>query len=93
MDNTTTPQTKRVEAKVHAQLAHKDAAFTTVVERFQNIQSSQEISDACIDLQRAMEKGSVAGDWQNDDSKGQQGNRQDYNVDGRRVARRWRRAA
>ena len=46
LDNTTTPQTKRVVAKVHAQLAHKDATFTTVVERFQNIQSSQEISDA-----------------------------------------------
>jgi hypothetical protein len=46
-------------AKVHAQLAHKDAAFTNVlVHRFQNIQSLQEISNACINLQRTMEKGS-----------------------------------
>jgi hypothetical protein len=36
----TTPQTKRVVAKVHVQLAHKDAAFTTLVKRFQDIQSS-----------------------------------------------------
>ena len=38
-----------------ALLAHKDAAFTMVVERFQDTQSSPEISDACIDLHRAME--------------------------------------
>ena len=55
LDAATTPQTKKVVAKVHTQLAHKDAAFTMVVERFQDIQSSQQISDACIDLQRAME--------------------------------------
>ena len=55
LDNNTSPQTKRVAAKVHAQLAHNDAAFTMVVDRFQDIQSSQEISDACIGLQRAME--------------------------------------
>jgi len=29
-DAATTPQTKRVVAKVHAQLAQKDATFTTV---------------------------------------------------------------
>jgi hypothetical protein len=51
----TTAQTKRVVAKIHAQLAHKDATFTTVVEHFQDIQSLREISNACIDLQRAME--------------------------------------
>jgi hypothetical protein len=55
LDHTTTPQTKRVVTKVHDQLVHKDAAFTTVVERFQNILSSQEISNACIDLQHVME--------------------------------------
>jgi hypothetical protein len=42
-------------AKVHTQLTHKDAAFTSIVERFKGIQSSPEISNACIDLQRAME--------------------------------------
>ncbi len=56
MDSATTPQTKRFAAKVHTQLAHKDAAFTSVVERFQDIQSSQEIFDACLALQRAMDK-------------------------------------
>jgi hypothetical protein len=55
LDAATTPQTKKVVAKVHTQLAHKDAAFTMVVERFQDIQSSQRILDACIDLQGAME--------------------------------------
>ncbi len=55
LDSTTTPQTKRFAAKVHTQLAHKDAAFTSVVECFQGIQSLPEISNACIDLQRAME--------------------------------------
>jgi hypothetical protein len=43
LDKATTTQTKRVVVKVHAQLTHKDAAFTTVVEHFQDIQSSQEI--------------------------------------------------
>jgi hypothetical protein len=37
-------------AKVHTQLTHKDAAFTSVVERFQGIQSLLEISNACINL-------------------------------------------
>jgi len=55
LDSATTPQTKRFAAKVHTQLAHKDAAFTSVVEHFQDIQSSQEISDACLALQRAMD--------------------------------------
>jgi hypothetical protein len=55
LDATTTPQSKKIIAKFHTQLAHKDAAFTMVVERFQDTQSSPEISDACIDLQRAME--------------------------------------
>ena len=50
----TTPQTKRVVAKVHVQLAQKDATFTTVVDRYQDVQSSQEISSQCIDLQRAL---------------------------------------
>jgi hypothetical protein len=53
-DAATTPQTKRVVAKVHAQLAQKDATFTTVVDRYQDFQSSQEISATCIDLQRAL---------------------------------------
>ena len=53
-DATTTPQTKRVVARVHAQLAQKDATFTTVVDRYQDVQSSQEISTTCIDLQRAL---------------------------------------
>ncbi len=53
-DATTTPQTKRVVAKVHAQLAQKDATFTTVVDRYQDFQSSPEISTTCIDLQRAL---------------------------------------
>ena len=53
-DAATTPQTKRVVAKVHAQLTQKDATFTTVVDRYQDVQSSQEISTTCIDLQRAL---------------------------------------
>ena len=52
LDSTTTPQTKRFATKVHTQLAHKDAAFTPFVKRFQDIQSSHEISDACLALQR-----------------------------------------
>jgi hypothetical protein len=55
LDSTTTPQTKRFAAKVHTQLARNDGAFTTVVYRLQDIQSSQEISDACLALQRAMD--------------------------------------
>ena len=46
LDSTTTP---------HTQLAHKEIAFTSVVEQFQDIQSSQEIADACLALQRAMD--------------------------------------
>ena len=53
-DAATTSQTKSVVAKVHAQLAQKDATFTTVVDRYQDVQSSQEISTTCIDLQRAL---------------------------------------
>jgi hypothetical protein len=53
-DAATTPQTKRIVAKVHAQLAQKDATFTTAVHRYQDFQSSQEISATCIDLQRAL---------------------------------------
>jgi hypothetical protein len=55
LDSATTPQTKRFAAKVHTQLARNDGAFTTVVDRLQDIQSSQEISDACLALQRAMD--------------------------------------
>jgi hypothetical protein len=53
-DAATTPQTKRVVAKVHAQLAQKDATFTTVLDRYQDFKSSQEISATCIDLQHAL---------------------------------------
>jgi hypothetical protein len=53
-DDETTPQTKRVVAKVHTQLANKDATFTIVVDRYQDIKSSQEISTTCIDLLRAL---------------------------------------
>jgi hypothetical protein len=53
-DAATTPQTRRVVAKVHAQLAQKDATFTIVVDRYQEVKSSQEISTSCIDLQRAL---------------------------------------
>ncbi len=51
LDSATTPQTKRFAAKVHNQLVRNDGAFTTVVHRRQDIiQSSQEISDACLAL-------------------------------------------
>jgi hypothetical protein len=43
-DAATTPQTKRVVARVHVQLAQKYATFTTVVDCYQDFQSSQEIS-------------------------------------------------
>jgi hypothetical protein len=43
-----------IPTKVHAQLANKDTTFMTVVERLQDIQSSQEISTACFALQRAL---------------------------------------
>jgi hypothetical protein len=55
LDSATTPQTQRFATKFLTQLVHKDPAFTSVVERFQDIQSSQEISDACLALQRAMD--------------------------------------
>jgi hypothetical protein len=58
LDSATTPQTKRFATKVHTQLAHKDVvAYTSVVEleRFQDIQSSQEISDACLALQHVID--------------------------------------
>jgi hypothetical protein len=53
--NVSSPATKKIAAKVHAQLARKDPAFTSVVDRFQDIKCSQEISLACSELQRAME--------------------------------------
>ena len=57
LDSATTPQTKRFATKVHTQLAHKDVAYTSVVEleRFQDIQSSQEISDAYLALQHVID--------------------------------------
>ena len=55
LDSATTPLTKRCAAKFHTQLAYKHTVFTKVVERFQDTQSSQEISDACLALQRAMD--------------------------------------
>ena len=53
--NVSSPATKKIAAKVHAQLARKDPAFTSVVDRFQDVKCSQEISSACLELQRAME--------------------------------------
>ena len=41
LDSATTPQTKRFATKVHTQLAQNDGAFTSVVDRLQDIQSSQ----------------------------------------------------
>ena len=38
-DATTTPQTKRIVAKVHAQLTQKDATLAAVVDRYQEVQS------------------------------------------------------
>ncbi len=49
------PATKKIAAKVHAQLARKDPAFTSVIDRFQDDTCSQEISSACLELQHAME--------------------------------------
>jgi hypothetical protein len=51
----TTPQTKRVDTKVHKQLAHNDAIFTFIVDQFESVQCSQEITDACFDLQCTMD--------------------------------------
>ena len=53
--NVSSQAIKKIAAKVHAQLARKDPAFTSVVDRFQDIKCSQEISLACLELQRAME--------------------------------------
>jgi hypothetical protein len=56
LDKSTTPQPKKVVAKVHAKLAHRDAAFTAVVACYEDIQSLQEISATCIELQCTMEE-------------------------------------
>ncbi len=53
--NVSLPATKKIAVKVHAQHARKDPAFTSVVDQFQDIQCSQEISSACLELQRAMD--------------------------------------
>jgi len=53
--NVSSPATKKIAAKVHAQLACKDPAFMSVIDRFQDIKCSQEISSVCLELQRAME--------------------------------------
>ena len=52
MNSSMTSWTKKVAAKVHAR---NDAAFTSVIDSFQDIQRSQEILSACFDLQRAMD--------------------------------------
>jgi hypothetical protein len=39
--NVSSPATKKIAAKVHAQLARKDPAFTSVVDQFQDIKCSQ----------------------------------------------------
>jgi hypothetical protein len=49
------PATKKIAAKVHAQLPRKDPAFTSVIDRFQDVKCSQEISLACLELQHAIE--------------------------------------
>ena len=46
--NVSSPATKKIAAKVRAQLAHKDPAFMSVVDRFQDVKCSQEISSACL---------------------------------------------
>jgi hypothetical protein len=56
LDKLTTPQIKKVVAKVHAKLAHRDATFTVVVNCYEDIQSLQEITSTCIELQRTMEE-------------------------------------
>ena len=53
--NVYSPATKKIVANVQAQLARKDPAFTSVVDQFQDVQCSQEISLACLKLQRAMD--------------------------------------
>ena len=55
LSSSSTSPTKKVAAKVHAGLARNDAAFTSVIDSFEDVQSSQEISSACFELQRAMD--------------------------------------
>jgi hypothetical protein len=55
LSSSLTSPTKKVAGKVHAGLARNDAAFTSVIDSFDDVQSSQEISSACFDLQRAMD--------------------------------------
>jgi hypothetical protein len=50
-----TPATKRFAGRAHPQIAHNDAAFTSVIDMLQNVQCSQEILDTCLELQRAMD--------------------------------------
>jgi hypothetical protein len=52
----TTPQTRRVVAKVHNKLAHRDPTFTTAVKCYEDVQSLQEITSICIKLQCTMEE-------------------------------------
>ena len=54
--NASSPATKKIAAKVHTQLARKDPAFTSVVDRFQDVQCSQEISSACQQQQLSSSK-------------------------------------
>ncbi len=51
-----TPQTKRVVAWVHTKVMHRDLALTAVVECYEDVQSSQEITSTYIKHQRAMEE-------------------------------------
>jgi hypothetical protein len=55
LSSSSTLPTKKVAGKVHAGLARNNAAFTSVIDSFDDVQSSQEISSACFDLQRAMD--------------------------------------
>ncbi len=55
LDQSTTPATKRVVGRAHMQIAHNDAVFTSVIDLLQNVECSQEISDTCLELQRAMD--------------------------------------
>ena len=55
LSSSLTSLTKKVAAKVHAGLAHNDAAFASIIDSFEDVQSSQEISSACFDLQHGMD--------------------------------------
>ena len=55
LSSSSTLPTKKVAAKVHAGLARNDAAFTSVIDSFEDVQSLQEISSACFELQRVMD--------------------------------------